>query len=123
MASRPLTAGCCRAHRHGQWRGRLPLLGRAGSFTIEVDEPVGVGGTDLGPQPTDLFLASVASCFLMALSHAARKRAIELSDLSVDVTGSYDGHAIQRDPRAGLRRGARGRAGPAGPRSPSGSAT
>ncbi|TCN44722.1 organic hydroperoxide reductase OsmC/OhrA [Kribbella orskensis] len=75
----------------GTWRSGYHCSVRAGSFTIEVDEPVRVGGTDLGPQPTDLFLASVASCFLMALSYAARKREIELSDLSVDVTGSYDG--------------------------------
>jgi uncharacterized OsmC-like protein len=75
----------------GKWRSGYHCSVRAGAFTIEVDEPVRVGGTDLGPQPTDLFLASVASCFLMALSYAARKREIELSDLSVDVTGTYDG--------------------------------
>jgi putative redox protein len=75
----------------GKWRSGYHCSVRAGAFTIEVDEPVRVGGTDLGPQPTDLFLAAVASCFLMALSHAARKREIKLSGLSVDVTGSYDG--------------------------------
>jgi uncharacterized OsmC-like protein len=75
----------------GKWRSGYHCSVRAGSFTIEVDEPVRVGGTDLGPQPTDLFLASVASCFLMALSHSARKREIELTGLSVDVTGTYDG--------------------------------
>jgi putative redox protein len=75
----------------GKWRSGYHCSVRAGSFTIEVDEPVRVGGTDQGPQPTDLFLASVASCFLMALSHAARKRDIEPSELSVNVTGSYDG--------------------------------
>jgi putative redox protein len=75
----------------GVWRGGYNCSVEVGSFQIEVDEPVEVGGTDLGPQPTDLFLASVASCFLLALSYAARKRAVELSDLSVRVTGTYDG--------------------------------
>ena len=50
-----------------------------------------MGGTNLGPQPTDLFLASIASCFLMALNYAARKQSIELSDLAVQVKGTYDG--------------------------------
>ena len=89
----------------GKWRSGYHCSVRAGSFTIEVDEPVRVGGTDLGPQPTDLFLASVASCFLMALSYAARKREIELSGLSVDVTGSYDGQrfsAIHVQARVGV---------------------
>jgi putative redox protein len=75
----------------GVWRGGYHCTVEAGSFRIEVDEPVEVGGTDLGPQPTDLFLASVASCFTLALSYAARKRSIELEELSVQVTGTYDG--------------------------------
>jgi putative redox protein len=73
------------------WHGGYHCSVEAGSFTIDVDEPAEVGGTDLGPQPTDLFLASVASCFTLAISHAARKRSIELTDLSVSVTGTYDG--------------------------------
>lgn len=73
------------------WRGGYHCTVDAGSFRIEVDEPAEVGGTDLGPQPTDLFLASVASCFLLALNYAAQKQSIELSDLAVQVTGTYDG--------------------------------
>lgn len=75
----------------GVWRGGYHCVVEAGPFKIDVDEPVEVGGTDLGPQPTDLFLSSVASCFLLALSYAARKRELELTELSVQVTGSYEG--------------------------------
>src|SRR5262249_46521543 len=56
------------------WRGGWHCSVEAGRFTLEVDEPPSVGGTDLGPQPTDYFLVSIASCYTMALSHAARKR-------------------------------------------------
>ena len=49
------------------------------------------GGDDTGPQPTELFLASIASCFALALAHVARKRDIELADLAVRVVGTYDG--------------------------------
>ncbi len=63
-----------------------------GDFELRADEPSSVqGGTDQGPQPTELLLAAVSSCFAMALSHAARKRSVELDGLSVDATGYYDG--------------------------------
>lgn len=63
----------------------------AGGFTLTVDEPASAGGTDRGPQPTDLLLSSVASCFGVALAYAARKRGVELGDLAVRAVGTYDG--------------------------------
>lgn len=74
-----------------RWHGGYHCSVEAGSFTIQVDEPEEVGGANLGPQPTDLFLASVASCFTLALSYAARKRSIVLTELTVRATGRYDG--------------------------------
>ena len=75
----------------GVWHGGYHCSIEAGPFTIEVDEPESAGGTDRGPQPTDLFLAAIASCFTLAISHAARKRSIALDELSVRATGRYDG--------------------------------
>jgi uncharacterized OsmC-like protein len=56
---------------------------------VAVDEPVSVGGTADAPQPTDLFLASVASCFALALVYSARKRSIALESVRVAVVGDY----------------------------------
>ena len=56
-----------------------------------VDEPVSVGGTGTGPMPTDLLLASLSSCFALALAWAARKQGVELPDLEVSATGTYAG--------------------------------
>jgi putative redox protein len=56
-----------------------------------VDEPVSVGGTGTGPMPTDLLMASLSSCFALALAWAARKAGLELPDLEVSATGTYDG--------------------------------
>jgi uncharacterized OsmC-like protein len=50
-----------------------------------------VGGTGTGPMPTDLLLASMSSCFALALAWAARKQGVELPDLEVSATGTYDG--------------------------------
>jgi uncharacterized OsmC-like protein len=63
----------------------------ADGFTLSVDEPESVGGTRLAPQPTDLFLASVASCFTLALVYSAGKQLLELSSVRVRVVGDYAG--------------------------------
>jgi organic hydroperoxide reductase OsmC/OhrA len=64
----------------------------AGGFALTVDEPLSAGGTDAGPQPTDVLLASVASCFVLAIAWAAGKRGIELpGDLQVTAHGHYAG--------------------------------
>lgn len=70
---------------NGEWRATV----ESGDFTYEVDEPPEDGGGGTGPMPTDYFLGSLASCYALALSWAARKRDIELTDLSVRATGRY----------------------------------
>lgn len=82
MAAKVITS-----YWEGGYRCRIPVRG----FEIIADEPLDEGGTDTGPAPTDLFLASLASCFTMAVYHAARKRGIELADLTVKTTGHYEG--------------------------------
>ena len=74
-----------------RWLGAYRCDVSAGDFTVPVDEPVSVGGTNEGPQPTELLLAAVSSCFTLAVAHSARKRGVELSHLAVEVTGTYDG--------------------------------
>lgn len=73
------------------WEEGMRCTVTAGRFTLVVDEPESAGGTDQGPQPTDLLLASVASCFAMAMAYSAKKRGVRLTDLSVDATGVYKG--------------------------------
>lgn len=73
------------------WDGGLRCRVSAGRFELIVDEPESVGGTDQGPQPTELLLASVASCFTLAMAYSAGKRGVELAGLRVRATGDYDG--------------------------------
>lgn len=81
------------AHRtvDASWEGGMRAVVRAGAFEVVADEPRSVGGSDSGPQPTDLFLASIASCFALAVAWAADKRGVDLPRLQVRVTGTYDG--------------------------------
>jgi putative redox protein len=79
-----------------RWEGGMKSAVQAGDFEIIVDEPESAGGTDSGPQPTDLFLASIASCFTLSMAHAANKRGIELPGLRVRVVGTYEGLKFTR---------------------------
>src|SRR4030081_2193326 len=80
------------AHWEGGYRMRTEVRG----LEIRADEPPEYGGDNTGPMPTELFLASLASCFGMAVVHAGRKRSIELSDVAVRVTGTYEGLRFAR---------------------------
>ncbi len=73
------------------WDGGLRCRVSSGRFELIVDEPESAGGTDLGPQPTELLLASIASCFTLAMAYSAGKRGVELAGLRVRATGTYDG--------------------------------
>jgi len=63
----------------------------AGVFTIPADEPEADGGTGSAATPTDLLLASLASCFTLALAHSAARLEVSLIGLRVDVVGHYAG--------------------------------
>lgn len=73
------------------WTGGWRCEVEAGGFSLVVDEPVEVGGSGSGPMPTDLLLASLSSCYALALAWAARKQGFELPDLEVTATGTYQG--------------------------------
>ncbi|MCE0765806.1 OsmC family protein [Pseudonocardia kujensis] len=74
-----------------RWTGGLRAEVDAGGFTVVADEPDSAGGTGTGPQPTELLLAALASCFTLAIAYTARKRDVDLRKLEVDVTGRYEG--------------------------------
>jgi putative redox protein len=75
-----------------RWEGAYRCRVSVRQFELAVDEPLAhSGGTDTGPQPTELLLASVAACFALSVAHVAGKRRIVLPDLSVTATGEYDG--------------------------------
>jgi putative redox protein len=76
---------------HTRWDGGMRAVTQVGDFEVVVDEPETSGGTDTGPQPTDLLLVSVSSCFALALAFVARKRGVDLLGLDVTAVGRYEG--------------------------------
>jgi putative redox protein len=75
-----------------RWEGAYRCRVSARQFELAVDEPPAhSGGTDTGPQPTELLLAAAASCFALSVAHVAGQRGIRLADLAVTAIGEYDG--------------------------------
>jgi uncharacterized OsmC-like protein len=78
---------------HGGYAATVEARGH----TVAVDEPRHVGGDDGGFMPTELLFAGLASCFALAIGHAARKRDIDVSGLRVEVTAERPGRELRYD--------------------------
>jgi putative redox protein len=77
------------------WRGGYQTLVDARGHEFTVDEPESAGGEDLGMMPTEVFLASVASCYCLALAWVAGKRSLELPGLEVTVRAERAGRELR----------------------------
>lgn len=77
------------------WRGGWATDVRARGHEVRVDEPASAGGEDTGLMPTELFCASLASCFCLAVAFAARKRGLDVPELSVVVSAQRAGSELR----------------------------
>ncbi len=57
---------------------------------IVVDEPEEFGGSNAGPNPIELLLASLASCFTISLLIHARRLRVSIDRVEVFVEGWFD---------------------------------
>ncbi len=56
-----------------------------GSHQIIADEPASLGGTDLGPDPNSLLLASVGACVAITLRMYADRKEWDLQGVKVEL--------------------------------------
>ncbi|HEY4894563.1 MAG TPA: OsmC family protein [Solirubrobacteraceae bacterium] len=62
-----------------------------GRHALITDEPLTLGGTDRGPAPHELLVATLASCVATMMALYARNRGWDLGSASVDVAYDPDG--------------------------------
>ncbi len=67
---------------------------RVRSFEIIIDEPQSNRGEDLGPQPLEYLLGSLAGCTNVILNKICHDGGLSIDDLKVDVTGVIDTRGI-----------------------------
>lgn len=60
------------------------FLIRIRGHDVVVDQPIGVGGDDLGPTPTELFVASLAACVGFYAERFLRRHDLPTEGLAVD---------------------------------------
>ena len=74
-------------------------------FSVTVDEPPSLGGTDAGPNPVELVLAALATCQEITYRAYATALGIPLESVSVKLEGLLDLRgffAVKDDVRAGF---------------------
>lgn len=59
-------------------------------FTLVVDEPEALGGTNLAPNPVEYVLAGYAGCVNVVAHIVANELQIKLPDLQVDIEGEIN---------------------------------
>ena len=79
-----------------RWDGGYRCSAQARQFELTVDEPERHGGTDTGMQPSEVLLASVASCFTLAVAHVAMKRGLAVDGFTVTAQGEHRGARFRR---------------------------
>lgn len=60
------------------------------SHPFVIDQPKSLGGSDMGANPLEVFLATLPACFCAIGRIIAMQRRIELRSIEVDVEGDID---------------------------------
>ena len=71
-----------------QYQGDMCFQTQLGNHKLTIDVPESMGGKDRGPQPPQLFIASLGSCVAVLITSFCNHHDLDPSGLKVDV--SYD---------------------------------
>jgi uncharacterized OsmC-like protein len=75
------------------WKGDVASEIKIRDHIVTTDSNNDEGGRNLGPAPTELFLAALGGCIMINMSRIAKKMRIELRSVGMRVVGTKE----QRD--------------------------
>jgi putative redox protein len=66
----------------------LAVDAEIGDHRLRLDEPIGLGGTDTGPEPPETLLAALGACEAITMKMYARRKGWPLGDVRVRLSGA-----------------------------------
>lgn len=64
------------------------------THTVVIDDAVERGGTDQGPNPPEMFLASMAGCLNIQINRLAKERGITLKNIRLSIDADFDRRGV-----------------------------
>lgn len=68
------------------YRGSMLFESELGKHTLKIDVPPSMGGSDRGPTPPELFIASLGSCVGAFVAQYCERSGLDTEDLTIDVS-------------------------------------
>ena len=69
------------------YKGDMLVESKLGNHSVIVDVPDVMGGSDRGPQPPQLFVASLGSCIGAFVAQYCEKKGIDDEGMTVEILG------------------------------------
>lgn len=70
-----------------KWMEGTKVETKIREFTVSIDEPLELRGTNTAPNPVEMLLAALGGCVLLTYRGYARKFKIDIKDLVIDLEG------------------------------------
>ncbi len=68
----------------------LTFEAKARNFSLIIDEPVNLGGKDLGPNPVEYLLSSLGGCLGIVIMVIAKEMNIKIDSLKINLSGDLN---------------------------------
>lgn len=75
---------------HGTSENPTKINLRSGKFSMVIDEPQSMGGTDDGPSPVQVLLMSLAGCLNVTGHEVAKQKGLDLRGMKVSIEGTLN---------------------------------
>lgn len=72
---------------NGESRNPTQIHLQSGKFSLTIDEPKAMGGTDEGPSPVQVLLMSLAGCLNVTGHEIAKQKGLTLKGMKIAING------------------------------------